>query len=211
MNALENIFAEIEGDFTTFLQSIIKICSDPANSNALILRNQEERQNLKFFVMTQYWRTSKTRDSFLENEYPNGQNAQDAFLFQMVGRDAEGNTGLEHYTNELSEHFFVFERNETTTPFVLADHPVLIYNRVDDGTKNYRLPLTPWLQAFLLDPKGNEGIAKKKYRNRVAVIKNDETKYVDFWNSESLNDAKRQIYVTPGYEFCFDDVLSGIL
>ena len=96
--------------------------------------------------------------------------------------------------------FFVFERNESSVPFVVPDHPVTIMKATEDETAfNFRFPLTPFLQVFLIDPRSADAITNNQYRNKVRRITPDHFQIVDSWNWLSLSEAKRFVYYPPDY------------
>ncbi len=198
-NAVEEFLSEIDGDLVNVFKPIISVCSLPQNNNALVLNGKTEKDNLKFFVTLQYYRTPKKRESYNGSK----EERQRAFLTGIIGRADNGEWLITRNMNDLADHFFVFERNETETPFVISDQPITIFNTYSDGKDvyNFRFPISPFIHAILIDPKSSEDNTWRDYRNRLRVIEQGNDHIIDFWNNLALEDSRRFIYYTPGYDF----------
>ena len=199
VNSVEKFLSEIDGDLINVFKPIIAVCSLPMNNGALVLNGRTEKENLKFFVTLQYYRTPKKRDSYNGSK----EERQHAFLTGIIGRADNGEWLITRNMNDLANHYFVFERNETETPFVISDQPITIFNTYSDGNDvyNFRFPLSPFIHAILIDPKSTEDNIWRVYRNRLHVIEKGNDHIINFWNNLALEDSRRFIYYTPGYEF----------
>lgn len=195
-NAVENFLSEIEADITPELSAIINRCSQSYSDNSCILQEENEVENLKFFLTLQFFRTPRMRDSYDCEE----KDRSSVFLGALIGRTEQGTWWIQHNIQALSTLFFVFERNESSVPFVVPDHPVTIMKATEDETAfNFRFPLTPFLQVFLIDPRSADAITNNQYRNKVRRITPDHFQIVDSWNWLSLSEAKRFVYYPPYY------------
>lgn len=195
-NAVETFLAEIESDFTPELSAIINRCSLSCDDNTSILQEENEIENLKFFLTLQFFRTPKMRDSYDCKE----SDRASVFLGALIGKTEQGTWWIQHNAEALSNHFFVFERNETSVPFVVPDHPITIMKAAEGETAfNFRFPLTPFLQVFLIDPRSADAIANTQYQNKIRTIPHDQWSIVDSWNWLSLSEAKRFVYFPPDY------------
>ena len=83
---------------------------------------------------------------------------------------------------------------------MVPDYPVTIMKATEDETVfNFRFPLTPFLQVFLIDPRSADAITNNQYRNKIRRITPDHFQIVDSWNWLSLSEAKRFVYYPPDY------------
>lgn len=198
-NKIENTFSEIEQDLSIFFDFLEKICTNPANKDALILHGFNERDNLKFFVVWQFFRTEKRKKETQKKSDSLNEGTLD-FLWRLVGIDADNTAVLIKWKNTLASHYFVFERNLTEIPFVLPDDPVLVFRSELDPPKavNFRFPLTPLIQVLLIDPLGSEHKEMKFYRNKIRYCADES--YINHWNNMSISESYRHVYITPGKE-----------
>ena len=196
-NSVEALFSNIEDNIGPFFDMLESLCSDPANKNCLVLRDHNERDNMKFFVVWQFFRTEKRKLQFQE-DVGGTYAGKIAFLKRLVGKDEHGKPNLSNWKETLNHHYFVFEQNKTKIPFILPDDPVFAFHSEYDppGTVNFRFPLTPWLQILLIDPNSSEHERMKVFRNRIEPVFDDS--YVQKWNEKSIEEAYRTVYFTPG-------------
>ena len=124
-NSVENLFSEIEENIVPFFDKLEAICTDPANKNCLVLRDHNERDNMKFFVVWQFFRTEKRSKQF-EEDVGGIYAGKIAFLKRLVGKDEHGHPVLLNWKESLAGHYFVFDWNKTSIPFVLPDDPVFV-------------------------------------------------------------------------------------
>ena len=196
-NSVENLFGEIEENIVPFFDKLETLCADPSNMRCLVLGDHNERDNMKFFVVWQFFRTEKRQAQFQEDA--GGSYAgKFAFLKRLVGKDEQGHPILLNWKESLERHYFVFEWNKTSIPFVLPDDPVLAFHTELDSPKtvNFRFPLTPWLQVLLIDPSSSEHERMKVFRNRIEPV--TDVSYVQRWNEKSIKEAFRHVFFTPG-------------
>ncbi|OQB20416.1 MAG: hypothetical protein BWY11_02435 [Firmicutes bacterium ADurb.Bin182] len=205
-NCIENILSEFDGVYVPLLDKIENICGSNSNENALVLHNAIEKSNLKFFTLLQYRRTSKIKRLCDEME-----DTPDLFIYGLTGRTSDGQISINDDHAKMKNDIIVFERNMSNTPFVLSDHPILSYhvNMDSYGTMNYRFPLTPWLQIFVISPRSYEYNIQWPYRNRIKFISN--VAHVNKWNEHSFQKSNRAIYLTPGYDFNLNEGDSDFL
>ena len=198
-NQIENTFSELEQDLSVFFELLEEICTNPANKDALILHSFDERDNLKFFVVWQFFRTEKRKKETQEKSDSLNAGTLD-FLWRLVGIDSDNTSVLEKWKDTLVSHYFVFERNLTEIPFVLPDDPVFVFRSELDPPKavNFRFPLTPLVQVLLIDPSSSEHEKMKHYRNRIRYCDNES--YINQWNNMSISESYRHVYITPGKE-----------
>lgn len=198
-NQIENTFSELEQDLSIFFDLLEKICTDPANKDALILRSFDERDNLKFFVVWQFFRTEKRKKETQEKSDSLNAGTLD-FLWRLVGIDSDNTSVLVKWKDTLASHYFVFERNLTEIPFILPDDPVFAFHSELDPPKavNFRFPLTPLVQVLLIDPASSEHEQLKLYRNKIRYC--DDESYINQWNNMSISESYRHVYITPGKE-----------
>ena len=203
-NSVEALFSDIEDNIGPFFDMLESLCSDPANKNCLVLRDHNERDNMKFFVVWQFFRTEKRKLQFQE-DVGGTYAGKLAFLKRLVGKDEQGNPILLNWKEPLKNHYFVFERNRTGIPFVLPDDPVFVFHTEFDPseTVNFRFPLTPWLQILLIDPTSFDHEKMKAFRNRIEPV--FDTSYIQRWNDKSIEEAFRTVYFTPGLGTIRDD------
>lgn len=195
-NAVELFLSEIDADLTPVLSAIINRCSLSCDDNTSILQEENEIENLKFFLTLQFFRTPKMRDSYDCKET----DRSSSFLGALIGKTEQGTWWIQHNAEALSNHFFVFERNETSVPFVVPDHPVTIMKATEgEATFSFRFPLTPFLQVFLIDPRSADAVTNNQYRNKIRIIPPNRLSIVDSWNCLSLSEAKRFVYYPPDY------------
>ena len=198
-NSVEQFLSEIENDLCPEIAALIGICSSPDNNNALVLHGANEKDNLKFFMTLQFFRTPKMRDSYDCEE----EARTSVFLGALIGKTNDGEWWIKHNIDSLSNHFFVFERNETSTPFVIPDHPISIMKaNEDEQAFNFRFPLTPFLQVLVIDPKSEDAKNLLKYRNRIRIIPNELSAVVDDWNRVAVSEAQRFVYYPPNCICC---------
>ena len=204
-NFLENILAEIDDKFVDYFDKLITLCMNPRNDNALILHGSDEKSNLRFFLAIQRVRTLKTRYEANGFILPHEISPQDVFIWNFFGKDSiSGEPWLLHYYNELENHYAVFERNETMTPFMLCDQPIEYFRKTDEDAFCVRFAISPWLNILLINPKSLFHQEQSQFRNRIHVIENGNDDFICFWNRECVEEAYKFVYFTPGYEFDFD-------
>ena len=195
-NSVERFLSEIETDFTPEISDLINRCSLSCDGNAVILQDDNRIENLKLFLTLQYFRTPKMRDNYDCED----KDRSSVFLGALIGRTEDGTWWIKHNVDALANHFFVFERNETSVPFVVPDHPVTIMKATEGETAfNFRFPLTPFLQVFLIDPRSADAVTNNQYRNKLRIIPPNQLSIVDSWNCLSLSEAKRFVYYPPDY------------
>ncbi len=193
-NSVEQFLSEIESDLCPEIAKLIGICSSSCNNNALVLHGKDEKDNLKLFMTLQFFRTPKMRDSYDCAE----EIRSSVFLGALIGKNDDGEWWIKHNIDALSNHFFVFERNETPIPFVIPDHPISIMKaKEDEHAFNFRFPLTPFLQVLLIDPESEDSINQLKFRNRIRIIPQELSAVVDEWNHFAVSEAKRFVYYPP--------------
>ena len=91
---------------------------------------------------------------------------------------------------KLINHYFVFERNETGIPFVIADQPVSIFKSAEEEQAlNFRFPLSSWLQVLVIDPNSSEHKKHYQYRNRLRIIPSGSDQVIHFWNQRAIENA----------------------
>ena len=198
-NAIEDLFSVLEKDLTSFFDMIERVCMNPDNKACLVLNNSDERDNLKFFIVWQFFRTEKRRvQSQQSSGSVNEGNLE--FLGRLAGIEQDGKSVLVKWKETLNRHYAVFERNLATIPFVLPDDPVLVFHSELDpkATVNFRFPLSPNIQVLLIDPNSSENAEMRQYRNRIRFIEDDN--YIAQWNKQSVEEAHRHVYITPGKE-----------
>lgn len=197
-NSVEKLFSDIEENIVPFFDMLETLCTNPINKDCLVLRDHNERDNMKFFVVWQFFRTEKRQLQFQEDT--GGLYAgKVAFLKRLVGKDEQGNPILLNWKESLNRHYFVFEWNRTCVPFVLPDDPIFAFHTELDprSAVNFRFPLTPWLQILLIDPISSDHEKMKVYRNRIEPIY--DISYIQRWNDKSIEEAFRTVYFTPGF------------
>ncbi len=198
-NSVEKLLFAIETDLGPIFDKMERICTDPANANCLVLCDGNERDNLKFFVVLQYFRTEKRKRQFQE-ETGDKRAGELKFFSKLIGKTSDGKAVLLEYKELLKDLYFVFEWNKTICPFVLPDDPVTLFHSELDAeeTINFRFPLSPWLHILLIDPNSSDHESIRKYRNRIRII--EEEAYIRLWNKRSVDAAFRHVYFPPGYE-----------
>lgn len=194
-NSVENILRDIETDYKPELDRLIGICNNPNNEKSLILNNENERENLKFFLTLQYYRTPKKRSEY---EARTKEERQRLFLGALIGKAPDGIWWIKKNTLELAKHYFVFERNKTQTPFVVSDQPILLF-KTDGSEKklNYRFPLTPTIQVFLINPDSKISESMQQWRNRIKIIKESDDETVKAWNRIAADNSRLFVYYPP--------------
>lgn len=190
-NFLEESFSEFEREYVIIFDSIEKICMNQQNCNALVLSDVNEKRNLKFAIVHQFLRTPKIKEN----------SEKDEFIAAFLGYDENNENYFQKFCKEVDNHFFVFEKNSTSTPFVLPDAPVSKF-RCSGYEKgyNYRMPITPWVQVLLVDPSSALADKVMAYRNRIRLITPEREDIISYWNKESFENSYRFIYYTPGYD-----------
>ena len=197
VNKVEDFLAEIEKDFVAEISRLIAICSSSANNNALILHGKDKKDNLRFFLTLQHFRTPKTRDEYDCDE----RDRQEIFLGGIVGKNENGKWWIKHNADKLINHYFVFERNETGIPFAIADQPVLIFKSAEEEQAlNFRFPLSSWLQVLVIDPNSSEHKKHYQYRNRLRIIPSGYEQVIHVWNQRAIENAKRFVFFDPRFQ-----------
>lgn len=178
-NFEENYHAEIEGNSTYFLDSLL-------NKQANFYYNPEENAEFNIFLTTQYVRTKNIQEAILSRA------AEHPYLYEptrramSVYRFITAHTIAMGLSNCMDKCSFKLLKNESDTPFITGDQPV-INTKADDidlstgYAKSLELyyPVSPEI-GILIDP--NYGA--KKYQE-VQVTKNQAKNYNDMMINES--------------------------
>lgn len=212
-NEIEKIFSNYEGEFSTLLKTIKRVCTLTQNPNALIL-NQKEKKLLFRFVINMLIRSPYNMEILQLNQISKDIEESDLMQSLRITLNEMGIGGAdslalaaqkkamlteefpdsfpEQYVNSLKKipfHFFYAEEGE----FVTSDLPALLGDDLtileEDKTSIY-FPLLPKVAVIF----GYYDKFKNR-NNRMTVIKK---KYVDKFNKKFVSKCKEYSYSVIG-------------
>jgi len=192
-NVEENYHAEIEGCSTFFLDSLL-------NRQTCFYNNPEKNAEFNIFLTTQYVRTKNMQEALLSRAaghpylYEPTRRAMSVYRFITAHTIA---MGLSNYMDWCS---FKLLNNDTDTPFITGDQPV-INTKADDidlttgFAKSLELyyPISPEI-AVLINPKHGTN-----QHQELQVTKHEAKDYNDmmFHASHEQIFAKEEVHLLP--------------